>query len=132
MAFEASSEDAEDNGTDTEMPGLEDSSSEDSDSDGEWEAAGEGDAACMASIADDIFKSGKTGPGNVRARSVVHSPASWHNLMHAGKVLSEATARQSKARFKVNGKVKLGTELNASDLAALEAARASCLACKQT
>ena len=52
--------------------------------------------------------------------------------MHAGKVLSEAPARQSKAKFKVNGKIKLGTELNASDLAALEAARASCLACKHT
>ena len=112
------------------MPGLEDTSSDDSDSD-EWEAADEGDAMCMASIADDIFGGAKTGP-SVRTKSVVHTPASWHNLMHAGRVLSEATAKQSKAKFKINGKVKIGTELNASDLAALEAARSSCLACKQT
>ena len=85
----------------------------------------------MASIADDILGGARTGP-SVRTKLVVHTPASWHNLMHAGKVLSEATGKQSKAKFKVNGKVKLGTELNTSDLAALEAARASCLACKQT
>ena len=131
VAFETGMDDGEDSETDGEMPGLEDTSSEVSDSDDEWQAADEGDAACMASIADEIFGGTKTGP-SVRTKSVVHTPASWHNLMHAGCVLSEATAKQSKAKFKINGKVKIGTELNASDLAALEAARSSCLACKQT
>ena len=65
-----------------------------------------------------------------RAKAVVHTPESWQNLMHAGKVLSEATAKTSPARFKLNGKVKLGTELNDSDLAALEGARLSCDVCK--
>ena len=121
VAFEASADDDEGSETDGEMPGLEDTSSDDSDSD-EWEAADEGNEMCMASIADDILGGAKTGP-SVRTK--------WHNLMHAGRVLSEATAKQSKAKFKINGKVKIGTEFNASDLAALEAARSSCLACKQ-
>jgi hypothetical protein len=67
-----------------------------------------------------------------RAKPVVYPPESWHNLMHAGKVLSDGTAKTSSARFKINGKTKLGTELNASDLAALEGARLSCNVCKQT
>jgi hypothetical protein len=74
VAFEASTDDDKGSQTDGEMPGLEDTSSDDSDSD-EWEAADEGDAACMASIADDIFGGAKTGP-SVRTKSVVHTPAS--------------------------------------------------------
>ena len=107
------------------MPGLEDTSDDESDSG--WETDESDDAACMAAIADDIKKGQRS-----RTTSVVHTPASWHNLMHASKLLSEATAKQSKARFNINGKTKLGTELNAADLAALEGARADCKACKQT
>ena len=131
VAFETDTDDGEDSETDGKMPRLVDTSSEGSDSEGEWETADDGDAACMASIADEIFGGAKKGPG-VRTKSVVHTPTSWHNLMHAGCVLSEATAKQSKAKFKINGKVKIGTELNASDLTTLKAARSSCLACKQT
>ena len=131
VAFVTDTDNGEDSETDGEMPRLVDTSSEGSDFEDEWETADDGDAACMASIADKIFRCTKKGP-SVRTKSVVHTPTSWHNLMHAGHVLSEAMAKQSKAKFKINGKVKIGTELNASDLAALRAARSSCLACKQT
>ena len=131
VAFETDTDDGEGSETDGEMPRLEDTSGEGSDSKDEWETADDDDAACMASIADEIFGGAKKGP-SVRTKSVVHTPTSWHNLMHAGRVLSEATTKQSKARFKINGKIKVGTELNASDLAALEAARSSCRACKHT
>ena len=62
----------------------------------------------------------------------VHTPASWHNLLHAGKRASDETARTSDARFEIDGKVKLGTELNDKDLDALERARKECDVCKQS
>ena len=37
----------------------------------------------------------------------------------------------SDARFEINGKIKLGSDLNDNDLALLEHARASCDVCKQ-
>lgn len=104
-----------------------DEDSDDYDYDSEWETEEEEDAACMAAIAGRALKTHRP-----RAKTVVHTPASWHNLMHAGKVLSEASAKTSTARFEVNGKVKFGHELNSSDLAALEGARLACHVCKQT
>ena len=80
VTFEASLDDADDSSTGAEMPGLEDSLSKDSDSDGKWDDAEKGDAVCMATIADKMFKSSKTGLGNVHVRSVVHMLTSWHNL----------------------------------------------------
>ena len=96
--------------------------------DSEWETEEEEDAACMASIHASLAKKARRS----RTKQVVHTPQSWHNLMHAGRVLSEATAKSSTALFEINGKVKRGHELSSSDLAALEGARLSCKVCKET
>ena len=82
----------------------------------------------MASIHASLAKKARRS----RTKQVVHTPQSWHNLMHAGRVLSEATAKTSNALFEINGKVKRGHELSSSDLAALEGARLSCKVCKET
>ena len=79
----------------------------------------------MNSIVEELQSS-------TRASKPVHTPKSWHEMLHAGQKLSEATAKASNARFKINGKVKKGFELNTSDLAALEGARLDCSICKQT
>ena len=71
--------------------------------------------------------------GARRPRTLMHAytPQAWHNLLHSGKKISEATAKMSDARFEINGKIKLGSDLNDNDLALLEHARASCDVCKQ-
>ena len=61
----------------------------------------------------------------------VHTPESWHNLLHSGKTISEMTAKTSDARFDINGKIKIGSDLSDKDLAVLEHAHASCDVCKQ-
>ena len=114
-------------GADTSDDTDESPSESETDTD-EWETEDE-DARCMANVAGDIERMKGKRP---RAKAVIHTPDSWHNLVHAGQVLSEASAKNSSARFEVNGKVKLGHELSSSDLAELEAARARCNVCKQT
>ena len=52
--------------------------------------------------------------------------------MHSGRLLSEATAVGSNARFNIGGKVKDGKDLNADDLEKLDLARKLCIVCKQT
>ena len=89
----------------------------------------EGDAACMAVIGGDLKEGAKA---RARVRPVVHTPESWHNLIHAGRLLSEASAKASDARFDINGKVKNGSDLTPADLAALDGARLACKVCKQT
>ena len=117
--------DSNNNNSEEGMPGLEDTSDDESDSG--WEMDRSDDAACMATIADDIKKKQHS-----HTKAIVHTPASWHNLMHTSKLLSEVTTKQSKAHFIINSKTKLGTELNSADLAALEGAHADCKASKQT
>ena len=85
------------------------------------------DARCLASIERQLKVKKRA-----RVIQVVHTPQSWHNLMHSGRVLSEASAKTSNARFDVNGRIKEGKDLNASDLAALDGARLSCKVCKET
>ena len=85
------------------------------------------DARCLANVQKQLAIRKRP-----RAAQVIHTPESWHNLMHSGRLLSEATAKSSSARFEINGRVKDGCDLNASDLAALEGARMSCPVCKQT
>ena len=77
---------------------------------------------------------GKASEGARRPRTLmpVHTPESWHNLLHSGKEISEATAKLGDARFEINGRIKLGSQLNEKDLAVLEHARASCDVCKQS
>ena len=83
-------------------------------------------------VGDETFKL-KDGKGAVsRTRPVVHTPESWHALMHCGRLLSEATAVGSDAKFNIGGKIKLGKDLNVDDLEKLEIARKACTVCKQT
>ena len=114
--------------TDSEDSTSTDTCSETDGSESDWETDEEEDAACMNTIMDDLTGS----KGRSRAHKVTHTPQSWHRLMHSGRVLSEATATGSDVKFKINGKTKKGYELNSSDLAALEGARADCNICKQT
>jgi hypothetical protein len=69
---------------------------------------------------------------SARTRVVVHTPKSWHQLMHAGEEKSVTTALQGNARFNLGGKVKWSNELTDSDLEILEQARKDCTACRLT
>jgi hypothetical protein len=55
VAFEAGTDDGEGSETDGEMPGLVGTSSDDSDSEDEWVTSDDEDAACMASIANELI-----------------------------------------------------------------------------
>ena len=52
--------------------------------------------------------------------------------MHISRTISEASVKMSDVRFNLGGKVKLGSELAASDFELLEQARAECDVCAQT
>ena len=127
VAFDADMSNSDESEANENMPRLEDMTDSESNSECEWETDKEDNAACMASIADGIKKG-----QHMHTKAVVHTPTSWYNLMHTGQVLSEVTDKQSKVHFNINSKIKLGTKLSLSNLAALEAACLSCKACKQT
>lgn len=67
-----------------------------------------------------------------RGRIVVHTPFSWHSLLHISKKRSAATALQGNTRFKVGGKVKRSEDLTDADLDELEQAAKGCRICKLT
>jgi hypothetical protein len=67
-----------------------------------------------------------------RGRIVVHTPFSWHSLLHISKRRSAATALQGNTRFKVGGKLKRSEDLTDADLDELEQAAKGCRICKLT
>jgi hypothetical protein len=67
-----------------------------------------------------------------RGRIVVHTPFSWHSLLHISRKRSAATALQGNTRFKVGGKVKRSEDLTDADLDELEQAAKGCRICKLT
>jgi hypothetical protein len=83
-------------------------------------------------VADEEFRLKSDWKPSMRTRIPVHTPESWHCLMHCGRLLSETTAVGSDAKFNIGGKVKLGKDLNSDDLEKLELARKACTVCKQT
>lgn len=83
-------------------------------------------------VADEQYQLKTKKQSAMRTRPPVHTPESWHSLMHSGKLLSEATAVGSDARFNLGGKVKSGKDLNSDDLEKLDLARKACTICKQT
>ena len=83
-------------------------------------------------VADEEYKQLSGKHQAQRTRPPIHTPESWHALMHSGRLLSEATAVGSNARFNIGGKVKDGKDLNADDLEKLDLARKLCIVCKQT
>ena len=113
---------------------TQDSRNSDSEDDGEAFAVIADELANKAAkaIADEDFKIKKKTKSFARTRQVVHTPESWHALMHCGRLLSEATAVGSDARFNLGGKVKEGKDLTTEDLELLEIARKACNVCKQT
>ena len=114
-----------DSDSEPNMPGLESSSSDVTDSSDE------------SSMSDDECTrlnkayNAKAKYRRTRTRKVIHTPDSWHQVLHAGKRRSEETAKGSDATFLVNGAIKQGADLTKSDLDQLEEARKSCKICKQ-
>ena len=71
-------------------------------------------------------------PKKARAQTVVHTPQSWHSLLHAGKDHSLATAIQGNARFNIGARLRWGNELNKTERDILEQAGKDCKVCKVT
>ena len=61
----------------------------------------------------------------------MHTPKLWHQLTHISHTISEASVKMSDVHFNLRGKVKLGSELTASDFKLLEQAHADCDVCAQ-
>lgn len=63
----------------------------------------------------------------------VHTPESWHALIHAGRDISEKTIQLMKGLlFKIDGKLIKGENLSKADFETLDQARLTCRICKQT
>ena len=120
-----------DTGTDSDMPGLEESSSDESDDDTSDEWATDDELNLYDNVARFAFEA-EARKARARTRRVVHTPQSWHALLHAGRKLSWATAKSSDALFDINGKVKVGRDLTSKDREELDKAAAACRTCKQT
>jgi hypothetical protein len=118
-----------------DVPDATDTSDTESDAD-EFETTdcSESEGEAFAAITDIVTRAYATEGGKARKPRTlmpVHTPESWHNLLHSGKTISEMTAKTSDARFDINGKIKIGSDLTDKDLAVLEHAHASCDVCKQ-
>ena len=68
-----------------------------------------------------------------RSIEPIHTPESWHALIHAGKDISEKTIRSMQGLvFKIDGKVIKGENMTKEHFEILDQARLTCRICKQT
>ena len=68
-----------------------------------------------------------------RSIEPIHTPESWHALIHAGKDISEKTIRSMQGLvFKIDGKVIKGENMTKEHFETLDQARLTCRICKQT
>ena len=118
-----------DDDTESSMPGLE-SSEEDDSSD---ESSMSDDEGMSSDDGNNFYKAynNKAKSRRARTQKVIHTPDSWHQILHAGKCRSVETAKGSDATFLIDGAIKQGADLTKSDLAQIEEACKSCRVCKQ-
>ena len=121
----------DDMGSDADMPGLEETSSDESDGYNSDEWATEDKSELYDEIAKFAYEAEARKP-RARTRRVVHTPQSWHMLLHTGRKLPLATAKSSDVLFDISGKVKVGHDLTSEDRKEFDKAASSCRICQQT
>ena len=120
-----------DTGSDVDMPELKETSSDESEGYDSDEWATEDESELYDEIAKFVYEAEARKP-RARTQCVVHTPQSWHTLLHTGCKLTWATAKSSDALFDVGGKVKVGHDLTSEDHKEFDKAAASCCVCQQT
>ena len=113
------------------MPGLKETSSDESEGYDSDEWATEDESELYDKIAKFAYEAEARKP-RARTWRVVHTPQSWHALLHTGHRLAWATAKSLDALFNISSKVKVGHNLTSEDCKEFDKATASCCVCQQT